>query len=80
VPQFSGPDAEIDNIRKKDKAKATDGVVPSTQNGRGSLINSGFDGSISESHENVNEDITWRSEPMTGRNLWENRKKKSPQF
>lgn len=46
---------DINNVRKIDKGSIADGVVPSTQNGRGSLItnNASSDGRIAQNDRNV---------------------------
>ena len=50
---------DISNIRKIDtKNEAIDGAVPSTENGRGSLINNSFDNSIPSEYGYVNEGNT----------------------
>lgn len=46
---------DINNVRRIDKGSIADGVVPSTQNGRGSLItnNASSDGRIAQNDRNV---------------------------
>ena len=46
---------DINNVRRIDKGSIADGVVPSTQNGRGSLItnNTSSDGRIAQNDRNV---------------------------
>ena len=46
---------DINNVRKIDKGSIADGVVPSTQNGRGSLItnNASSDGRVAQNDRNV---------------------------